>query len=793
MVLHGHFYQPPRENPWTGIVPLQKSATPFHDWNCRITKECYAANSFSRYLDSQGRIEDIVNNYEYISFNFGPTLMGWLKEHAPNVYMRILEADRISMKKNGGHGNAIAQGYNHTILPLDTPPDAELQIVWGLEDFKSHFKRESEGIWLPEAAVNYEIIDLLIEKGIKFIILSPWQAEAIQTDDSEEWQLLDDQPVPSWRSYRIEREKGSITVFFYNNLLAQGISFGHYLRNANTLYTRLKRLHSSRESSHLIHTATDGEIYGHHEPFGDMCLAALVRKINNDSKFSLTNYGYYLERHPPVYKVRLKQGEDKKGTSWSCFHGVSRWYKDCGCHTGGTEGWNQKWRTPLRWAYEALSEKLVSIYKKEIRKISDEHPEIILKEYIDILTGKESMEIFAGRFLKDRKHSKKDKIRLFKLLEGQKFRMYTFTSCGWFFSELSGIEPVQNMKYALKAIEIYSQFTHIDLTEDFLIELQKANSNISTKGTGKDIFLSLKPEYPVGLEAAIDFLIQNISSQNKTTSTYGNFTLLSAENTVLKEGIHTESKIDLTDRTTGKEYSYLFTIPDESSENFSITVSTYDSRSSEKFMENLETLPEDLRRKIVDVFIIHTEEMCSMVSSENFPKIKRAFRYAKTLKIPISGTIVKTAEISVTTQLKQILSDPQKYISETDLKTMEDLLRFVEIFNISIDKDEISHRLSRYLAVQFDKPQPLINDFSIQYIFRLYENARIGGIEPEVTIPQNLVFHHVEEWRKSLDDPRYTPDKKSHQILNQLIAMSDILSINVDDLKDKINLFSLPE
>lgn len=762
LILHGHFYQPPRENPETGLVPLQESAKPFHDWNYRITKECYGANSFSRYLNYDGRIEDITNNYEYLSFNFGPTLMNWLKANAPNVYRRIIEADKISMERNAGHGNAIAQGYNHTILPLDTPLDAELQIQWGLKDFESHFNRKSEGIWLPETAVNYNIIDILISKKIKFIILSPWQAEAIQTEDSEEWQLMGDQPVPSWRSYRIERDSGSIAVFFYNNILAQGISFGHYLRDAKTLYTRLTRLHSSRDASHLIHTATDGEIYGHHEPFGDMGLAALIKKIKDDDKFTLTNYGYYLEQHPPVFRAKLKQGEENKGTSWSCFHGVSRWYKDCGCNTGGQEGWNQKWRTPVRVAYETLSNNLSSIYNTEIKTISKTDPETILKEYINVLTKKESKKNFAERIL-GTKNNTKNRIKLYKLLEGQKFRMYTFTSCGWFFSELSGIEPVQNLKYAYRAIEIYSEFTDDNIENNFISILEEAKSNI--KGTGKDIYLSIKPGYSGGLEAAINFLIQNRSVKNTENKNYGNFSLISLN----------ENKINIIDRTTDEEFNYTFSTPGTNFEGL-----TFSPGNIEVTLGNL---PENLRIDIAEQFMNQTEKMYNLYSSDKFPELKKAFTYTRTLNIPISETIMKTAEAAVYSQLKQILSDPQTYLSKSDMDTMDNLLSFVREFNINIDKKEISKRLSMYLAVQFDKPQTLINDFSIQYIFKLYEIARTGGIEPEVTIPQNIIFHHMEVWRKLLKDKRYHPDKDSTQVLRQLVAMGDILSINADDLK----------
>ena len=377
LIIHGHFYQPPRENPWIGLIPRQKSASPYENWNRKITKECYAANTYSRFLDANGSIVDIINNYTYISFNFGPTLLNWLMSYAPTIYAQILEADRLSLNNNAGHGNAIAQAYNHSILPLCSLEDAETQIIWGLKYFESRFNRSSEGFWLPEAAVNSSIIDLLIKQKIKFIILSPWQAEAFCPLGSKKWKPLGDNPIPSDRVYRIDRPQGSIAVFFYNHQLAHGISFEHYLTDADRLYEKLLTFRHTARPDHLVNIATDGEIYGHHEPFGDMCLAALVRIIDRENDFTLSNYGRYLEEHPPTYLAQLKEGENNLGTSWSCFHGVDRWYRDCGCTTGGKEGWNQKWRAPLRDALIHLRDSLKNIFINEIPNFSGTDPQKI--------------------------------------------------------------------------------------------------------------------------------------------------------------------------------------------------------------------------------------------------------------------------------------------------------------------------------------------------------------------------------------------------------------------------------
>jgi alpha-amylase/alpha-mannosidase (GH57 family) len=529
IVLHGHFYQPPREYPETGIIPYQKSAEPFSDWNERIYYECYRANAFSRYLTYDGRIQDIVNNYSRISYNFGPTLMKWLKSEAEETYEKIIEADKTSAEILNGHGNAIAQPYNHTILPLDSQRDAETQLVWGLQDFNYHFNRPAEGLWLPEAAINQKTIDLLIKHGVSFIILSPWQAEKLLFDDGNviyssavQTKSLHNQP------FRLEGKSGSVSAFFYNPDLASGISFGHFLKNADSLYKTIKEF-SCQDGvcNSFVHTATDGEIYGHHEPYGDMCLAALIKKIDNDPSLRITNYGEFLEKKPPIATAVLNTGEDSKGSSWSCSHGVSRWYKDCGCSTGGEEKWNQKWRVPLRSAFNALNISLLDIFKKKISQITAMNPDQILLEYGKVICGLENPNDFVHKYVKENSSSHL-KSRLLTLLEGQKFRHFMFTSCGWFFSDISGIEPRQNIKYALHAIKLFAEFTDIDLRKQLENLLEKAESNIPEMKNGKVQLISVLPIFSGIYESAAYFAMSYFltAENHNQTSDYGFFHLL---------------------------------------------------------------------------------------------------------------------------------------------------------------------------------------------------------------------------------------------------------------------------
>lgn len=542
LILHGHFYQPPRENPWTDLIPRQPSAHPFHDWNKRITQECYGANCNSRYLGGYGEVLDISNNYEIFSFNFGPTLMNWLKEEGPYVYHKIIEADKTSQKLNNGHGNAIAQVYNHIIMPLATPDERKIQIHWGIEDFKSHFKRMPEGMWLAETAINQDTVDDLIEAGIRFVILSPWQAESVEDETTGKMKKVTDPLDVSHCAYWLEGSKGGrIAAFFYNHVLAQGISFGHYLQNADDFYNKLSYF-AERAPHNLIHTATDGEIYGHHEAYADMCISALRKKIEMDgdkAPFRFTNYANILDINPPQLKATLQKGEAGKGSSWSCFHGVSRWYKDCGCSTGGPSEWNQKWRTHVRNAFDLLRQRAEIIFHQQVSKLTHEEPLEIAKNYIQLLCNQTTPEKWAQKFLK--KDTAENRIKLLTLLEGFKYLQFMYTSCGWFFAELSGIEPVQNMCYAARAAEIFQKYTHEDLTKILCSQLSQARSNIPEQGNGEEIFNRYvkTQEYSIERLASINILLHHFKL--KTVRSNGFTTLkIKRRSIVIKKDSTTE-------------------------------------------------------------------------------------------------------------------------------------------------------------------------------------------------------------------------------------------------------------
>jgi hypothetical protein len=522
LILHGHFYQPPRENPQTGLIGKQLTASPFPDWNERIHADCYKANSLSRYLSGVRRILSLTNNYAYLSFNFGPTLLSWMEKYHRNTYRLILEADKQS-KERLGFGNAIAQAYNHTILPLCTEEDARVQIRWGLEDFAQRFSRKADGIWLPETAISPMVIDILAEEGVSYVILSPWQCRAIE--DKEKGRVdLEGRGAPYDRPFLLQGSKGkTISAFFYNPQLAEGISFGHYLRDADSLYQRLVAIKQEDKPS-LLHTATDGEIYGHHEPYGDMALSALIKKVEERDDFTFTNYATYLKDHPATELAYLHDGEEAKGTSWSCIHGVSRWYKDCGCHTGGEEGWNQKWRTPLRLAFDNLSKEIDAIFTNEVTKALGNaiDPRELLYQSSVVVSHLKDMDSFLSSYTNDAE----TKHTLAMLLEGQKYKHFSYTSCGWFFNDLAGLEPKQNIAYALMAVDLYNPFSKKDLLGQLLEDLDKAKANRKQDGSGKTLAKEILKNLPGEVEAALFFALnRRIARKQDYADTYGWFQL----------------------------------------------------------------------------------------------------------------------------------------------------------------------------------------------------------------------------------------------------------------------------
>lgn len=476
--IHGHFYQPPRENAWLEVVELQDSAAPFHDWNDRINFECYAPNTAARILNDQNEIVKIVNNYSRMSFNFGPTLLSWMEMADPDTYASILKADAKSMKRYGGHGSALAQVHGHLILPLANQRDKETQVIWGIKDFEHRFGRMPEGIWLAETAADTETLEVLAEQGIKFTVLAPRQAKAIRRIGDKNWHHLDHGAIDSRRPYLCRLPSGrTISLFFYHGDVAQGVAFEGLLNNGKHFANRLMGAFDFGEEPQIVHIATDGESYGHHHKKGEMALADCLNTIAEWDGFDLTNYGQYLELFPPTYEVMIHEN-----SSWSCVHGVERWRSNCGCNTGGRPDWNQSWRGPLRDTLDWLREQILPSFEKEASKLFKD-VWAARNDYIQVLLDRSAESV--DDFIK--KHAKKElnageRSQLCRLMEMQRNAMLMYTSCGWFFDEVSGIETNQILQYANRAIYYARQTLNLDLHDEFLAKLTAIHSNVHENG-----------------------------------------------------------------------------------------------------------------------------------------------------------------------------------------------------------------------------------------------------------------------------------------------------------------------
>jgi len=483
--IHGHFYQPPRENPWLNFVEVEDSAAPFHDWNERITRECYAPNTRARLLDQAGRIIHLLNNYAWMSFNFGPTLLHWMARFAPDVLQGLVEADRLSQERRRGHGNALAQVYNHMIMPLASRQDKETQVAWGLADFRHRFGRQPEGMWLAETAVDTESLEVMAEAGIRFTILAPRQARRWRKLGTKEWQEVEGGIDPS-RAYSCRLPSGrSIVLFFLDATVSHQVAFERLLDDGERFLDRLQKgFDNRREHAQLMHIATDGESYGHHHAHGDMALAYVLNKLAADPGVKLTNYGEFLEIHPPAWEVEIHEN-----SSWSCIHGVERWRSDCGCRMRGE--WEQRWRRPLRHALDRLKSQLDHLFSTRGRECFP-NPWAARDAYIQVILNRdcdETVRSFIARF----GHPDLDSAQIvdaLRLLEMEQDAMLMFTSCGWFHDEISGIETTQCLQYAARAIHLAKQFNR-DLEEGFAADLAEAPSNVQKYRDGRGVWEQL--------------------------------------------------------------------------------------------------------------------------------------------------------------------------------------------------------------------------------------------------------------------------------------------------------------
>ncbi|MFO8055814.1 MAG: DUF3536 domain-containing protein [bacterium] len=801
--IHGHFYQPPRENPWLEAVETQDSAYPYHDWNERINVECYANNASSRILDDQGKITRIVNNYSRISFNFGPTLLSWMKEKAPETYSAVLAADRESRRMFAGHGSALAQAYNHIILPLAERRDKYTQVLWGIRDFRERFQRDPEGMWLPETAVDIETLEVLAELDIKFTILAPRQAARVRKVGDTEWTDVSRGNIDPTTAYQAQLPSGNkIALFFYDGPVSQAVAFEGLLARGELLAERLKTAFPENSpEGRLAHIATDGETYGHHHKFGDMALAYSLSLIESSEEFDLINYGEYLERHPPQHEVEIIEN-----SSWSCEHGLERWRSDCGCKVGGPET-SQSWRAPLREALDTLKGKAGSVLEQEGGKLLHD-PFAARDDYIGVILDRsdENIRDFLDRHAKG-PPGDADTSRVLMLMEMARHAMLMFTSCGWFFNDISRIETVQILCYAARVVQLVRELTGEDVEEEFLSILEKARSNEPKYGDGRRIYLQYVKPVKVDLKkVCVHFGVSSIFEEFEDTTDIFCYSIKSNKEEKLSAGraclITGEAEINsrITYRSARLEYSALHLgdhnlvagvrdfhdpasyerMKEEVSgafdrADFPQVIRTID-QEFEGSTYTIKALFRDQQRKVINQVLESNmsegETMLRQFYEHNGPII----RYLQDSQAPLPAVFRIAAGFVLNLDLKRELES-----EETEVEKARELLREAEDMELSLDSAGLGFALERNIErkARHLKESPE-NEELMDGLIDLIRFARSTPFDINYWSPQNRFWEMLEQSYPYLKERKKHGEEKAAALADKVRELGELLKVRVD-------------
>jgi alpha-amylase/alpha-mannosidase (GH57 family) len=660
--IHGHFYQPPRENPWLETVETQDTAAPYHDWNERICAECYAPNGAARIVNNKKQIQRIVNNYARISFNFGPTLLSWLKENASRTYRMILDGERRSRKSFGGHSSAMAQVYNHIILPLAARRDRITQIRWGIADYERHYGAPPEGMWLAETAADADSLELLAQHGIKFTVLAPHQCKRIRLlNDGASWTDTPGATVDTTRPYRVRFDSGvSIAVFFYNGPVSRAIAFEGLLNSGENLAARLKAGFNDGTQPQLVNVATDGESYGHHHKHGEMALAYALRLLEADKTVKLVNYGSFLEQLPPEYECEIADN-----TSWSCVHGVERWRSNCGCN-GGKPGFNQLWRAPLRQALDELRDAVAPLTEQEGGKLFKD-VWAARDGYIEVILDRtaESVE----RFLRAHEShilSEAERVRALELMELQRHAQLMYTSCGWFFDDISGIETVQVIAYAARVLQLARELfadQAAPLEPAFLARMAEARSNVASAGDGAQIYKACVATMELGLEqVAAHYAISSVFSSfaEETDLFCYRVRRISYEIYTSGRGRLALGRADIASAITGHRQSFSFAVLHFGDQNITAAVKPYSEGDAAEFDEFAKQAAEQVQRayfpeviRLLDRYYGHVDYSLTSLFSDEQRRIVRLILTSTLWDIESSLTTIYEDHASLLHYLSQ--------------------------------------------------------------------------------------------------------------------------------------------
>ena len=819
LTIHGHFYQPPRENPWLEAIELQDSALPFHDWNERINKECYNPNSISKIVDNRNRILDVVNNYEHMSFNFGPTLLSWMEHFAPLTYERIIKADIESVSEHSGHGNAMAQVYNHIIMPLANENDKQTQIKWGIRDFEYRFGRKPEGMWLAETAVDDETLKFLEENGIKFTVLSPYQALKFRQEGDKDWQDVSWGNIDPARSYRyyIKSAPGKfIDLFFYDGAISRSVAFDELLKDGNKFIKRLKEgISDCRDYPQLINIATDGESYGHHTKFGDMALSYVLKIRAKDEGFKITNYAEYLDKYRSNCEVDIKQA-----SSWSCFHGVGRWKEDCGCSTGGHPGWNQKWRKPLRDALDYLRDELIVVFENEGQKYFD-NVWNVRNKYINVILDRNEMNVkkFQQENFKP-DLTDDDKVHAMELLEIQRQAMLMYTSCGWFFSEISGIETVQIMKYAARAMQLAARFTSKNLEEKFLEILSQAKSNIPEFGTGKDIFERfVKPSIITVKQIATLWALSSLYQDFEDEENVYCYTITRKAYKKVQKNSSTfiVGHIEIQSKITLQKSNVMFALMQYAGGDFHCTIKEYSDDAEFNRIKNdlikiytMNTLTEIIRaldeyfgkeyftlkdifieerRKILQILLKGKLEKFSQTYQEMYDEGKGSIYHLQGLGLSIPDEFKISAEYALSHKFNDIVVHSGGFVEDDLIQQATDINFEAKKIDIKLDKSPSNLVFSKKILQNINR---LVHSFEIQQadvVLEIFDNVRKLELNVDIAEAQNIYFTKIYHRIGDIIDSEAFKNKKSSnkRFVEMLLDIGENLNINTEFYKRKLD------
>lgn len=801
--IHGHFYQPPRENPWLEDIELQDSAYPYHDWNERIAAECYVPNTVSRILDGAGRIIQLPNNYAKMSFNFGPTLLAWLEAKAPDIYEAVLAADRQSQQQFSGHGSALAQAYNHMIMPLANQRDRYTQVLWGIRDFERRFGRPPEGMWLPETAVDLETLEIMAALGIRFTILAPRQANRVRIIDQEPWCDVSGGRIDPTAPYLLKLPSGrTISLFFYDGPISQAIAFEDLLERGENLASRLVNAFSKdRPWPQLVHIATDGETYGHHHTHGDMALAYALDFLDKSEGVTLTNYGEFLERYPPTMEVEIFEN-----SSWSCVHGVERWWQDCGCNSGGHPGWNQAWRTPLREALDWLRDTLAPLYEEKASQFLKD-PWAARDDYISVILNrsKDNLEKFLQQHAV-RELDSGEKSIVLKLMEVQRHAMLMYTSCGWFFDELSGLETVQVIQYAGRVVQLSGEIFGDGTELAFMERLEQAKSNIPDHRDGRHIYEKfVKPAMvdllKVGAHYAISSLFEDYQVQDKIycyTIDREDYRLSEVGKAKLAVG-RIQITSDITMNSAAVSFSVLTfgdhnlcggvrrflgeeaygTMAWEVTEafartDFPETIRRIDHHFGESTY-SLRSLFRDEQRHILDQIMgLALDEVRSdfgRIYSQHVPLM----RFLKELGVPLPRSFRAAAEVVLNLTLRQALLAP-----EPEFQVIRSLVDEAGLLEIALEGAGLEFALRKSLERLADKVQEYPLD--LEYLERLEAAVSLGMELPfavQLWKTQNIYYEMLNSVYPEQRRQSELGQEEARAWMKQFLALGEKLSFKV--------------